>query len=92
MNWRQFIHKSSASIPEETAVLHCQNFNEKIRYFQHLHSVEDTRVYNIGETAVRMVPIGDRGWREKNQDAVKLGDSRQVTTVTLAMPLAHSEE
>eukprot|EP00971_Amphidinium_carterae_P030570 601164-Amphidinium_carterae.1 len=48
-------------------------------------------VYNIDEIAIWMVGVGDRGWREKNEDAVGPGDSRQVTTVTLAMPLVHSE-
>eukprot|EP00971_Amphidinium_carterae_P128056 2536575-Amphidinium_carterae.1 len=54
MNWRQFIHKSSASIPEETAIMYYQNINEKIRYFQHLHSVEDTRETEDGGRKIKM--------------------------------------
>eukprot|EP00971_Amphidinium_carterae_P067453 1335765-Amphidinium_carterae.1 len=62
-------------------------------YFQKLHAIPDGRIkiFNL-ETAVWLTLVSDRGWREWNRDAVRFGDTRLVTTVTLVMPYLASRK
>ena len=44
------------------------------------------RCVNLDETAVRLLPLGERGWARRGAKDVKfLGDSRTHITVTLAV-------
>eukprot|EP00971_Amphidinium_carterae_P245045 4865295-Amphidinium_carterae.3 len=60
LNWRVFIQKSSARIrflrrsPQCDATMHCHNVSHKLRYFQKLQAIPDSRICNLEETAVRL--------------------------------------
>jgi hypothetical protein len=46
------------------------------------------RVWNVDETAVRLLPLNDRGWSQSGQRAHFVSDKKRLVTVTLACCMA----
>jgi hypothetical protein len=56
----------------------------KVAYLSALHDVPPSRVWNADETAVRLLPLHDRGWSLKGTKAHFLCDQKRLVTATLA--------
>eukprot|EP00971_Amphidinium_carterae_P249777 4957457-Amphidinium_carterae.1 len=54
--------KAAAEIEPHVAALHQQNLAQKVRYMQHMYDIPDEKVYNLGETSCRVLPLADKGW------------------------------
>ena len=69
---------SEAGIARERNLLHL-----RVIFLCDRYKISQDRMWNLDETAVRMVPSGERGWTKKGESAHVFA-SRAFVTVTLA--------
>ena len=91
---KQFLHSLQLSLklaatctrhrPSEAGIARKRNLLQLRVIFQcDCHKISQDRIWNLDETAVRMVPSGERGWTKKGESAHVFA-SRAFVTVTLA--------
>jgi hypothetical protein len=74
--------KTAAEIEQAKRVLRL-----KVLWLRRHFDIPWARCWNLDETAVRLLPLGDRGWAKKGPRGKRthfLGDSRTQITVTIA--------
>jgi hypothetical protein len=61
------------------------NLREKMCWLMRTHDVPPERVWNIDETALKMLGSSKRGWSRRGQKSEQLLNEKNVITYTLAM-------
>ena len=60
----------------------------KVAFLGAVYDIPPHRVWNADETAVRLLPLNDRGWGPKGRPKRFLADKKRVITLTLACCMA----
>lgn len=63
------------------------NLREKLSYTMKQHNIDPSRVYNLDETSLRLLPTHSYGWSVRGQKAIQYGDQKSAITATIAMPM-----
>ena len=61
------------------------NVREKLIYLLDLWKVPPSRCYNYDETSVCLLPLGTRGWKDKQEQAMAATSGKLQCTVGLAI-------
>ena len=67
-----------------------QNQRLKIAWLAHTWGIPPTRILNLDETSLRLLPSSDFGWSVRNERAKHLVDGKRQVTCTLAMTMEPS--
>jgi transposase len=70
--------------PAEKVAAAIKLLRMKLVWLQHEYNVPWARVWNMDETAVRILPTSDHGWAQKNVKANFIGDAKSLVTVNVA--------
>jgi DDE superfamily endonuclease len=65
-----------------------RNLQEKLVWTRHEHGVPWSRVVNLDQTSIRVLPTAGRGWGALGKDARWPGDARRQVTCALCCPMA----
>eukprot|EP00971_Amphidinium_carterae_P269152 5339624-Amphidinium_carterae.1 len=69
MDVRTILGRPKSLTDGPTSRIFGANILGEVRYMQDVHEIPDSRVYNIDETSIRILPQGEYGWAMKNTEA-----------------------
>ena len=85
MSFRKHVIRQSLKFSVEEVADLQGNVREKLIYLLDLWKVPPSRCYNYDETSVCLLPLGTRGWKDKQEQAMAATDGKLQCTVGLAI-------